>query len=336
MPHQATAHSVPSAPHIAALVAATYDLPPLADCHLIQRGFNETYALTTTTGDRFVLRLSISRHRLRGPADVAAETAFLAYLAAANIPVATAIPTRTGPLFTTAETPEGPRPAVLFRHIGGRMPELASPEDARAQAITLAHLHRAADAYPEREHGLHRLDLDHLLHRPIQAILALDLGTSQARHDLAGLETRLAAAVGQLDADLTRTRCHGDVHGFNARIAETGPHAGQAVFFDFDEGGFGYLAYDLAVHLWAQVSFGRQRQHIWHAFDAAYRAIRPLHPADEAAIPLFVAIRHLWVIGEWAAGTPRFGTEAMPIPWIEGQIAFLRAWERDQLAPRLL
>ena len=62
----------------------------------------------------------------------------------------------------------------------------------------------------------------------------------------------------------------------------------------------------------------------------------PVEPADEAAIPLFVAIRHLWLMGEWASGTPRFGTESLSVSWIESQIAFLLAWERTHLARRLL
>ena len=224
----------------------------------------------------------------------------------------------------------------MFRYTEGRVPDLDAPADACAQGITLARLHLAADTYPERQDGRHRLDLHHLLHRPAQAIRSLDLGGSRVRDDLATLEMRLADAVGRLDTDLTRMRCHGDVHGLNARIAEAGSHAGKAVFFDFDEGGFGYLAYDLAVHLWAQVSFGRRRHHIWHAFDAGYRSIRPLEPSDEAAIPVIAAIRHIWLVGEWAAGTPRFGTEYVPAPWLENQLAFLLAWERDQLAHRLL
>jgi Ser/Thr protein kinase RdoA (MazF antagonist) len=336
MPHHSIAHSVPSAAGIAALVTATYDLAPITECRLLQRGFNDSYVVRIETGERFILRLSISRHRLRAEADVAAETAFLTYLDAANVPVATAVPTKDGHLFTTSILPDGPRPTVLFHHAEGRAPDLDAPADARAQAITLAQLHLAADSYPGRQDGRHRLYLDQLLHRPAQAIQALDLGASRARDDLATLEMLLADAVGRLDADLTRTRCHGDVHSLNARIAEAGSHAGKAVFFDFDEGGFGYLAYDLAVHLWAQVSFGRRRHHMWHAFDAGYRSIRPLEPADEAAIPVFAAIRHIWLIGEWAAGTPRFGTEYMPTQWLENQLTFLLAWERDQLARRLL
>ena len=128
----------------------------------------------------------------------------------------------------------------------------------------------------------------------------------------------------------------GILHGVNARIATAGLYAGQAVFFDFDDGGFGYLAYDLAVHLWAQVSFGRQRLAMWHAFHAGYRSVRPILPADEAAVPLFVAIRHIWLMGEFASHAAQWGTEMLSPAWLRRELAFLLAWERDRLSPALL
>ena len=310
-----------------------YALDGPATCTFLNRGFNDTYAVRTGGGAGFVLRLS--GPRARGPADMAAETAFLAYLDGAGVPVAAAVPTRAGPLFTAAPLPGGPCPAVLFRLAEGRRPELDAPEDAAAQGRTLARLHDAADRYPDREAG-RRLDLDHLLHRPAAAVQALDLDAPAARADLAGLVARLDAAVRRLDPALSRTRCHGDTHGLNARIATAGPRAGQAVFFDFDDGGWGYLAYDLAVHLWAQVSFGRQRQAMWRAFRAAYGALRPVTPADEAALPVFTAIRHIWLMGAFAAQTDLWGTETLSATWLAREVAFLLAWERDRLGPSLL
>jgi len=49
----------------------------------------------------------------RGDADVALETAFLAYLDSKGIPVAAAVQTRGGSLFTSIVLPEGERPAVF-------------------------------------------------------------------------------------------------------------------------------------------------------------------------------------------------------------------------------
>ena len=165
--------------------------------------------------------------------------------------------------------------------------------------------------------------------------MALDHDAPAARRDLMALAARLDVAVRQADGALTWTCCHGDTHGLNARIATAGRYAGQAVFFDFDDGGWGYLAYDLAVHLWAQLSFGRRRHAIWHAFRAAYGAERPMTPADEAALPVFVAIRHIWLMGEFAAQTALWGSETLSAAWLAREVAFLLAWERDKLAPAL-
>lgn len=273
------AYSTAAAAAVAEFVARQYDLPGPLECSLLNRGFNDSFAVRASNNVRYVLRLSGKRRR--GPADVAAETGFLAHLDAAGVPVAAAMPTRDGALFSAVPLPEGPRPAVLFRHAGGRIPELEAPEDARAQGVTLARIHTAAEEFPARETGRYRLDLDHLLHRQIAAVSELGTITEEARDALAGLAARLAAAVAGRDG-LSWTRCHGDCHGLNARIVTEGGHA---ILFDFDDGGFGYLAYDLAVHLWAQVSFQRQRYAMWHAFIEGYRSVRSIKPADFDAVP---------------------------------------------------
>ncbi len=108
------------------------------------------------------------------------------------------------------------------------------------------------------------------------------------------------------------------------------------MFFDFDDGGFGYLAYDLAVYLWAQVSFGRRRHAMWHAFLAGYRAVRAIARADEYAAHLFVAVRHIWLMGEYAGRTAEWGSEVLSSAWLAREVAFPLGWERDRLLPGLL
>lgn len=327
------AYSTATAQAVAEFVAAHYDLPGPLGCSLVNRGFNDTFAVRAPGHRRFLLRLSGARRR--GPADVAGETDFLAYLDAAGVPVAAALPTRGGALFTAAPLPEGPRPAVLFRHAEGCAPQLDAPEDARAQGMTLARIHHAAEDYPGREAGRYRLNLDHLLHRPLAAMLELDALAGQAREVLAGLASRLAAGITARDG-LSWTRCHGDCHGLNARIAAAGPRTGEAIFFDFDDGGFGYLAYDLAVHLWAQMSFGRQRIAMWHAFIDGYRSVRAITLADLDAVHLFVPIRHIWLMGEMAGCLAEWGSEGMSTAWLDREVTFLRSWEAERLSGRLL
>jgi Ser/Thr protein kinase RdoA (MazF antagonist) len=327
-------YSTPLAEAVADFISTHYDLPGSIECKLLRRGWNDTFEVRTKGGERFVFR--ISKRRARGDADVASETAFLAYLDGEGIPVAAAIPARDGSLFTSIFFPEGQRPAVLFRFAEGRPSQAgSSAADARANGVTLARMHDVAGGFAAGDQGRYRLDLDHLLHRPLSSILAIeDLGDS-VRTGLIDLTRRLSAGLAEWDG-LSWTRCHGDCHGYNANIALQGPRAGQAVFFDFDESGPGYLAYDIAVFLWCCVSFGRKQHASWHAFMEGYRSIRELPHADLAAVSLFVPIRHLWLVGEYASRIHEWGSLAVPADWIAAQLDFMLAWEKEKLVPKLL
>ena len=329
LPPPLTAHYTTAA-HVAVakFVAATWPLPEPIEAALLNRGFNDMFDVRASDRQRYVLRLS--GWRARGPADVAAETAFLIYLDALSVPVAVPVVARDDQYFLHAMLPEGRRPAVLFHYIEGRPPLHDDIADARVQGVTLARIHEAAMGFGGKTAGRYRLDLDHLLHRPVAAVSQLAALGSDTRERLTAVASRLAAAV-MSRADLTWTYCHGDCHGFNARIPVEGPRAGQAVFFDFDDGGFGYLAYDLAVHLWAQTSFGRRTYAMWHAFVGGYRSVREIVPSDFDAVQLFVPIRHIWLIGEYASRTAEWGTAGMSSAWLEREVTFLEAWEAQRL-----
>lgn len=55
-----------------------------------------------------------------------------------------------------------------------------------------------------------------------------------------------------------------------------------------------------------------------------------MRPESEAALeaaPLFVPIRHIWLMGEYAARTMEWGSRSAPAEWISTQLAFMRDWE---------
>jgi Ser/Thr protein kinase RdoA (MazF antagonist) len=327
-------YSTPRADAVADFVSAHCDLPGPIECRLLIRGWNDSFEVRAGDGARFVFR--VSKLRARGEADVASETAFLGFLDGQGIPVAAAVPLRDGALFTSVVLPEGRRPAVLFRPAEGRPSEAASSAaDARANGVTLARIHDAARGFAAGDNGRYRLDLDHLLHRPLSWILSLKGLKCSVRTGLVDLAARLSARVAERDG-LSWTRCHGDCHGYNANIALQGAHAGQAVFFDFDESGPGYLAYDIAVFLHNCVMFERKHHASWHAFMEGYRSIRDVPQADFDAVQLFVAIRHLWFVGEYASRVHEWGSQAVPADWIAAQLDLVLSWEKEKLAPGLL
>jgi Ser/Thr protein kinase RdoA (MazF antagonist) len=327
-------YSTPLAGAVADFVSTHYDLPGPLECKLLHRGWNDTFEVRTKNGARFIFR--ISKRRARGDADVASETGFLAYLDGEGIPVAAAIPTRDGSLFTSAFFPEGQRAAVLFRYAEGRPSQArSSAADARANGVTLARIHDAAGGFAAGDKCRYRLDCDHLLHRPLSFILAIEDLSDSVRTGLVDLTGRLSSAVAKRNG-LSWTYCHGDCHGYNAHIAEQGPQAGQAVFFDFDESGPGYLAYDLAVFLHSCVIFERKQHASWRAFLEGYRSNRELPNADLEAVHLFVPIRHLWFVGEYASRIHEWGSQAVPADWIAAQLDFMLSWEKEKLVPGML
>jgi len=311
---------------IARFVTEHYALALPLDCRLLNRGFNDIYLVVTATKERYVFRLS--HHRARGVADVRTETDFMAHLARSGVPIAVPVPTRDGALFVRGRSPEGSREGVLFRALEGRAPDAASMADARANGVTLAMLHNAAESHCASE-PLYRLDLDHLLRRPLARVQEFrSMVDAGASNDLENIAARTAARIESFDG-LTWTHCHGDCHGFNARITD----AGAAAFFDFDDGGPGYLAYDLSVFLWARSSFGRKLPAMWDAFIDGYRTVRPITATDFEAAHVFVIIRHIWLMGEYASRAQEWGSE--PVNWIAREIEFLKNWELERLANRL-
>jgi Ser/Thr protein kinase RdoA (MazF antagonist) len=332
LPSFPVVYSTPRADAVANFISTHYDLPTPVQCKLLNRGWNDIFDVRTGGGERFVFR--ISKLRARGAADVASETAFLKFLDGQDVPVA--IATRDGALFTSAFFPEGKRSAVLFRYAEGRPSQArGSVADASANGATLARIHDAASGFAASDQGRYRLDSDHLLHRPLSLILAIEDLSDSVRTGLIDLTARLSGALAERDG-LSWTRCHGDCHGYNAHIALQGANAGQALFFDFDESGPGYLAYDIAVFLWCCVIFERKDHAFWHAFIDGYRSNRELSQADLEAAHLFVPIRHIWLLGQWAGYIPEWGSRAVPADWIAAQLDFMLAWEKEKLAPGLL
>ncbi|MBB4233488.1 phosphotransferase enzyme family protein [Rhizobium esperanzae] len=319
-------YSTPQIEAVERFINTHYALAGPVSCRLLQRGLNDIYLAVGRNSERYAFRLS--HRRARGPADVKTETAFLTHLSQSGVPVAEPIATRNGDFFVEGRAPEGLRSGVLFRAIDGREPHAADPGDARANGKTLALLHNAAETFSSSG-SLYRLDLEHLLHRPLARIR--DSGIVEDAEVIGDLEHIAARTEKAIEAfgHLTWTYCHGDCHGFNSRINEIG----EAVFFDFDDGGPGYLAYDLAVFLWAKISFGRKLTDMWDAFIDGYRAVRPITPYDIEAALRFVIVRHFWLMGEYASRTQEWGSNA--VGWIAREAHFLRTWETERFVDRL-
>ena len=123
--------------------------------------------------------------------------------------------------------------------------------------------------------------------------------------------------------------CHGDFHGRNACQKD-----GSFTFYDFDCCGWGYRAYDLAVFPWAfaiRQSATERIEAMGRAFLKGYARRRRVGVIDVDAIPVFVAIRQIWLTGLHIGFGDRFGWGWINDDYFDLQLKVLRDWEKNAL-----
>ncbi len=335
-----THYSTISAIAIARAVDEHYAIGPVADCVLHARGFNDVYALTGADGRAYMARLC--DHRFRGRANIDYETALLVHLAAAGISVGAPVAARDGRLWRDLAAPEGPREFAVFGRLEGRMAfagvmrtgkaDDQALADVAALGESLARIHTAGDSYAGPE-SRYRVEGPHLLVAPLAQIQGAPVIDADLSAGYAALGETLAARLTARQSALSVGLCHGDNHGGNALIADAPDGERIAGWFDFDEGGPGFLAYDLATFAWNFLSFARRTSlsddtaPLWPAFIKGYRGSRAIPEADFEAIALFIAIRHVWFVGQYASRIPQWGVGFVSTDWMRDQLDLIRKWD---------
>ncbi len=333
------AYSTIAAVSIADIVDRNYKIGPTARCRLFARGVNDIYELEASEGRRWMARLY--DRRSRGPANVAYETALLAHLDRCGIAVGAPVADREGRLWSMLDAPEGPRELAVFERLEGRTPRADLNRTGVADARTLAgiqalgaslgriHLAGASYAGPP---SLYRVDGRHLIEKPLAQIL--DVGVDDAlAQEATTIGEHLAKRLAERAPSLSVGHCHGDNHGGNTLITDGADGAPIPGWFDFDDAGPGFLAYDLATFLWAELNLARSdrlseaRQPLWPAFINGYRSVRPIPKADFDAIGLLVAIRHVWFMGLYAGRIHEWGVQFVSADWFRDGFVLMRKWD---------
>jgi Ser/Thr protein kinase RdoA (MazF antagonist) len=93
-----------------------------------------------------------------------------------------------------------------------------------------------------------------------------------------------------------------------------------------DCGGPGWRAYDIAVFRWTEAYY-EENEKQWSPFLERYRQERPLSEIDLQAVPLFVAPRHLWLMGGEVADAAYQGFSSVGDRYFDKALRFLREWE---------
>lgn len=318
------AHSILSPQALAAEVLPRFGVDSRSDVQYFQAGFNDTYRVETRDGKVYFLR--VYRHGWRTRADALYELDVLDHLRRKGVSVAYPIATRDGGFLVDVAASEGERYASLFRLAKGRA--LSYDGDptptARRYGSAVAAMHNALDDFTS-EHGRFEVNLDHLIDRPlrfVEPILARRVEDWDCLQRFAGA---VRASIEALpERDLERGVCHGDLQCYHAHLDDDG----ILTFYDFDCGGFGYRAYDLAVFRWC-ARLEDQETTRWEPFLAAYRAARGVADLDVNAVPLFVCARHIWHMGVHAENASHWGHGGLDDGYYTRRLGALRELARD-------
>ncbi len=284
---------------------------------LLEHGFNTSFRVDTTEGQRFALRISVNSHF--GPDHVVAEVAWLEALAR-DTDLWVPVPQRTaaGELLARVHQPDLGREvsAVLMSWLpGADVGEAVTTQKLRATGAAVATLHAhgrtwrlpPGGALPKVAAVLMELTPHELLEHPSfapdqRALLQRAFDTCQA----------LLAPVfaGPLQP------IHGDLHLWNTKW-----YRGRLSVFDFDDAGIGAPLQDLAI---ARYYLGDSQEQEAALFEG-YATVAPVPQHTAEQFQALLAARNIVLLHAVLETTnPEF--QAMVPRYVPNSITKLRAY----------
>jgi Ser/Thr protein kinase RdoA (MazF antagonist) len=301
----------------------------VSECKFFSGGFNHTYRIRNVDGNTYYLRAY--RIHWRTLADIQYELDVLNHLKDKGFPAARPVPYKDGQFFCTVPAPEGMRTLALFTEAPG--PEISykhEPEKvAQRYGRAVAQMHNALDDFNSQYPRFH-LDIEHFIDHPVRNIQPFLSHRPDDWSFLQQFAETLRQQILVMPADaLEQAFCHGDLQGYHANVAPDS----TLTFFDFDCGGVGYRAYDLAVFLWCcrlQDAVAAR----WESFLKSYRETRTINDLDVQAVPLFVCARYLWHMGVHTQNSPDWGIGFLDDKYFDDHLERLRQAKVDYLMTR--
>ena len=324
-------HSTLSVKALTTDVLSNYDLNTISDFRLLNLGLNDTYVAKTTNSQKYILR--VYRAGWRSLADISYELDVLLHLSNNGVPVSKPLPQKDGLLIQTLSAPEGTRYVVLFTYAPGKDPYPSYEKDTETIAFnygkTVAKIYNAVQDFTS-QHTRFPLDLDHLIEAPLKSIAPMLSHREEDWIYIQQLADKIRNRLDELPSDeLEQGFCHGDFHGGNAHVADDG----TITFFDFDCCGWGWRAYDIAVFRWGARLRDKEKEY-WEPFLRGYTEERSINNIDLQAIPLFIAIRHFWLLGLHTGNGHDWGFGWMNDGYFDNAMKFFREWDTEYFADK--
>jgi Ser/Thr protein kinase RdoA (MazF antagonist) len=299
----------------------------VGECEFYSGGFNHTYRVRTVDGSTYYLRAY--RIQWRTLADIQYELDVLNHLKGKGFPATSPVPYKDSQPFCAVSAPEGRRYLALFTEAPGLEVSYDHEPEKVAQRYgqAVAQMHNALDDF-HCPYPRFQKDIEHFIDRPLGNIEPF---LARHRPDDWGYLRQFAETLRQRilsvpASALEQGACHGDLQGYHANVAPDG----TLTFFDFDCGGYGYRAYDLAVFLWC-CRLEDAVEVRWEPFLSSYRASRPIDEVDVQAVPLFVCARYLWHMGVHTQNSPDWGIQFLNDDYFDSHLKRLRQAEEDYL-----
>jgi Ser/Thr protein kinase RdoA (MazF antagonist) len=298
----------------------------ISQCAFYSGGFNHTYRVRTVEGNTYWLRAY--RMGWRTLEDIRYELDVLNHLKRKGFPAAQPVLYQDGQCFCAVAAPEGQRTVALFTEAPGQEVSYAhEPERVAARyGRAVAHMHSALEDFSSPHRRFH-LDIAHFIDRPLHHIEPF---LAHRPDDWAYVqqfaETLRQRLLSLPAGELEQGFCHGDLQGYHAKADSDG----TLTFFDFDCGGYGFRAYDLAVFLWCC----RLQDAVavrWPSFLQAYRETRASGDFNVQAVPLFTCARYLWHMGVHTQNSPDWGIDFLNDEYFDTHLKRLRDAEADYL-----
>lgn len=286
------------------------------------RGMNDTYILYTGE-TKYIFR--IYRADRRQKTEIAFELDLLNELNVKDVNVSIPINKKDGTFINEFFVTEGIKYGVMFSFAEGNEKPIHAAEDSYSFGQAAAQIHHAADNF-KSEHVRGDLDLGHLIETPL-SIIKLHMENRHEDYEfLYGLAMQLKEQlVVHQEAGLDWGVCHGDLHG-NTNAAFTDD--GKLTHYDFDICGYGWRSYDISEFRLAREIHSRHNkdevERLWEAFINGYRDIRSISENDIKAVPIFVALRQLWLFSLCFSESELIGAADFDNGFIDSKMDYFR------------
>ncbi len=290
----------------------------VASLRLLNHGFNTTFRVDTTDGQRFALRLNVNSRRT--DAFIGAEMAWLAALSdETDLWVPTPRPTLDGALLAHVDCPDLGRriPAALFSWLPGRdLGAQATPHQMRAVGRAAATLHSHGEGWspppgtelPAIDTVL--MDIEYVLDRDHPLLSAAD-------HEVIDeVFAHVQAHYDAMFAGARRQPLHADLHIWNLRW-----YRGRLSVLDFDDSGIGVAVQDLAICAYYLRDNAAQEA----ALLEGYQQVRPLPAFTAQQYEAMVASRNLVLLNDVITTTNAEFIEMLP-RYVPNSLTKLRAY----------